>query len=102
VLAREAGRSAYHLALSDCLQAPVIHQIERRDGRVCVWASDNVMVTRVQVRILDGAGTILEQGQAAQPDPIHDPQRWEYAAQAEGRVEASAWDLAENQTQASS
>jgi hypothetical protein len=100
-LARETGRDTYHLALADCMISPVIHEIERRDGRVRVTASDNVMVARVQVRILDEEGTLLEQGYAAQPDPYHDPERWEYAAQAEGIIEAVAWDLAGNMTEMS-
>jgi len=52
-LAQETGRSAYHLALSDSLNPPVIHKIERKDGRVIVTASDDVMVTRVVVSILE-------------------------------------------------
>ena len=99
-LARETGRSAYHLALSDCLTPPVIHEIERRNGRVHVTASDDAMVAKVQVSILDQEGNLLEQGYAAQPDPLHAPERWEYAASAEGTVEATAWDLADNQTTA--
>lgn len=99
-LALKTGRSAYHLALSDALTPPVIHEIERRDGRVQVKASDDVMVTRVQVSILDGEGILLEQGYAAQPDPISDPQCWEFDCSAEGTIEATAWDLADNQTKA--
>jgi hypothetical protein len=97
-LARETGRSAYHLALSDGLTPPVIHEIERRDGRVRVTASDDVMVAKVQVSILDEEGNLLEQGYAALPDPVHDPERWEYASSAEGTVESTAWDLAGNRT----
>jgi len=99
-LALETGRDAYHVALSDSLKSPVIHAIERRDGRVHVTASDDVVVTRVQVSILDREGNLLEQGYAAQPDPINDPERWEYASSAEGTIEATAWDLAYNQTSA--
>jgi hypothetical protein len=97
-LARETGRDAYHVALSDGLKSPVIHAIERRDGRVHVTASDNVIVANVKVRILDGDGKLLEQGYAAQPDPVREPERWEYAARAEGTVEVTAWDLAYNRT----
>lgn len=99
-LACETGRSAYHLALSDCLTPPVIHSVERRDGRVRVMASDDVMVTKVQVRILDGKGNPVEQGYAAQADPVNDPEGWEYIPRTEGTVEATAWDLAGNQTTA--
>ena len=97
-LALETGRDAYHVALSDDLKSPVIHAIERRDGRVHVTASNNVMVANVKVRILDGDGKLLEQGYAAQPDPVREPERWEYAARAEGTVEVTAWDLAYNRT----
>jgi hypothetical protein len=100
VLAREAGSDAYHLAISDSMKPPVIHQIERRYRRVCVIASDNVMVTRVRIGILDRDGNPLEEGEAAQPDPLHEPERWEYAASSEGTVEATAWDLASNRTTA--
>jgi hypothetical protein len=96
--ALETGRDAYHVALSDGLKSPVIHAIEHRAGRVRVTASDNVMVTRVLVGILDEEGNLLEEGDAALPDPVHDPERWEYASSAEGTVEATAWDLAGNRT----
>jgi hypothetical protein len=99
-LARETGRSAYHLALSDCLTPPVIHAIERRDGRVRVTASDDVMVAKVQVSILDEEGNLLEEGYAALPDPVHDPERWEYVSSAEGTIEVTAWDLADNRATA--
>jgi hypothetical protein len=59
-----------------------------------VKASDDMQVTRVDVRVLDSQGNILEQGQAGQVNPLY----WEYAASAEGTVEASAWDLAGNRT----
>jgi hypothetical protein len=96
----EKGRDAYHLALSDGLTPPVIHEIERRDGRVRVTASDDVMVAKVRVSIRDEEGNLLEQGYVALPDPIHDPERWEYASSAEGTIEATAWDLAHNRATA--
>jgi hypothetical protein len=99
-LTRGTSMNAYNLALADYLKPPVIHAIERRDGRVRVTASDNVMVTRVQVSILDGEGNLLEQGDAALADPVNDPAGWEYACSAEGTVAATAWDLAYNQTTA--
>ena len=99
-LAQETGRDAYHLAISDSLKSPVIHNIERRDGHIQVTASDNVMVIRVQINIQDRDGKLLEQDYAAQPDPQHDPERWEYASSAEGTVEVTAWDLPSNPTTA--
>jgi plasmid maintenance system antidote protein VapI len=32
----------YHIALSDWFNLPEIHKIERKDGHIRVWASDNV------------------------------------------------------------
>lgn len=89
---------SYNLAFADWPKAPVIHALERRDGRICVTASDNVMVTRVRISIQDSAGKTLAQGDAAQPDPLHDPDRWEIICNAVGTVTATAWDLAGNQT----
>jgi hypothetical protein len=97
-LTRGTTRNAYNLAFADCLKPPVIHALERTGGRVRVTASDNVMVTRVRISILDHDGRTLEQGDAAQPDPLHDPDRWEYAWDAGGTVTVTAWDLAGNQT----
>jgi hypothetical protein len=88
------SQSAYNLAVADWFHPPVIHGIERCDGRVRVEASDNMQVTKVEVRILDGEGKVLEQGQAEQIDPLS----WEYTPGAEGAIEASAWDLAGNET----
>lgn len=88
------SQSAYNLAVADWFHPPVIQGIERRNGRVRVHASDDMMVTKVEVRILDGEGRVLEQGLAEQVDPLG----WEYAPGAEGTVEASAWDLAGNVT----
>jgi hypothetical protein len=91
---RKKNQSAYNLAFADWFHPPVIHSIEQGDGRVRVKASDDMQVTRVDVRVLDSQGNILEQGQAGQVNPLY----WEYAASAEGTVEASAWDLAGNRT----
>jgi hypothetical protein len=62
-----------------------------------VRASDNVMVTRVRVKVFDQDGKVLEEGRAYQVDPIRDPECWEYASSRQGAVEASAWDLAGNE-----
>ena len=59
-------------------------------------ASDNVMVTKVLVRILDEGGNVLEQGEARQVDADW----WEYLANTQGTIEATAWDLAGNRTEA--
>ena len=92
--ARRKKKNAYNLAVTDWFHPPVIHTIERRDGRICVQASDDMQVAKVEVRILDSAGNVLAQGQAERTDPLY----WEYATEADGTVEASAWDLAGNVT----
>jgi hypothetical protein len=60
---------------------------------ICVEASDNVMVAKVQVTILDAEGKVLEQGEAVQAEDDW----WEYVASNEGKVAAEAWDLAGNE-----
>ena len=91
-LAAGTIKSAYNFALSDWFNPPVIHCVERRDRLIRVEASDNVMVTRVVVTILDGDGNVIEKGKAAKVDE----RWWEYAAGIEGKVAAEAWDLAGN------
>ena len=68
-LAESTIMSAYNFALSDWFNPPVIHAIERKDGRIRVEASDNVMVTKVQVIILDEEGKVAEKGEAVKVDP---------------------------------
>lgn len=58
-----------------------------------VLASDNVMVAKVQVKILGTERKTLEEGVAAQADSGW----WEYASTMDGTVEATAWDLAGNE-----
>lgn len=92
--ARRKKKIAYNLAVADWFHPPVIDSIERFDGRIRVRASDDMQVVKVEVRILDREGTVLKQGQPKQNNPL----RWEYATNVEGAVEASAWDLAGNET----
>ena len=54
------------------------------------------MVTKVQVRIVNPEGEVLEAGEASQLDAMW----WEYVSDTQGTVEAVAWDLAENKTKA--
>jgi len=54
----------------------VFRKIERKDGKIRVLASDNVMVTKVQVKLLDPDGKTLEEGAAAQADSGW----WEYGS----------------------
>lgn len=77
-------RSAYMVALTDYLTPPKVNSINFRGykGRVgdtlVVQAEDDFRVTKVIVRITDGKGVVLEEGQAG-PD-THDINQWEYKA----------------------
>ena len=83
-------KTAYNFALSDWWHAPEIHRIERREGRILVEASDNVMVTKLSVTIFDEAGEILEMGDAVRGEGDW----WVFACHTEGKtVKAEAWDL---------
>jgi hypothetical protein len=93
-LASGTTKNAYNIALSDWFNLPVIHRIERRDGCLRVEASDNVMVTKVRVTILDDHGKVLEQSQAVQ-DP-GSKRWWDYVSDTGGKVLTEAWDLAGN------
>jgi hypothetical protein len=96
-LAEGTTKNAYNIALSDWFNPPVIHEVERKGGRLRVWASDNVRVTDVGVKIVDESGRLLEGGQAGQVDA----EWWEYVskvAKVEGKVEVTARDLAGNET----
>jgi hypothetical protein len=95
-LAKGTTKNAYNWALSDWFNPPVIQRIERRDGVIRVQARDNVMVTKVEVRIVNESGDLLEAGEADQVDSLW----WEFPSTAKGTVEATAWDLAENKTKA--
>ncbi|MBL8102324.1 MAG: hypothetical protein JNM02_07330 [Anaerolineales bacterium] len=91
-LAKGTVKSAYNFALSDWFEAPVIHRIERKDGQIRVEASDNVLVAKVVVMILDDEGKVLEKGNASKVDE----RLWQYTCVNEGKVLAEAWDLAGN------
>jgi hypothetical protein len=96
-LAEGTVMSAYNFALSDWFNPPVIHAIERVNGRVRVQASDNIMVARVQVTILDEEGKVLEKGEAVKTEDSSTASGWwEYATNSIGKVVAEARDLAGN------
>ena len=95
-LAEGTTKNAYNWALSDWFNPPVIHRIERLEGKIRVDARDNVLVTRVRVTIINAEGEVLEEGDASQA--VSD--WWEYASTMEGTIEAVAWDLAGNETKA--
>ena len=73
----------------------MIHTIERKGNVIRVEVSDNVMVAKVRITILDAEGKVLEQGQAVQAEGNW----WEYVLSKEGQVVAEAWDLAGNRMQ---
>jgi len=100
-LAKGTTKNAYNIALSDWFNPPVVHRIERREGKVRVEASDNVMVTRMRVTILDEEEKIVERGEALQIEPVTNPGWWEYATITAGQIVAEAWDLAGNVGKAS-
>jgi hypothetical protein len=81
-----------NLALGDWFRPPVIHNIQKREGKILVQASDDVCVASLRVTIVDGAGSVLEQGDAVQLEG----DLWEYQPVAEGKVRAEARDLAGN------
>jgi hypothetical protein len=92
-------KTAYNFALSDWFHSPVIHRIERREGCILVEATDNVMVSKVRVKVMDGPeGTVLEQGEAVKGKGDW----WEFASQTQGgTILAEAWDLPGHVTQRS-
>lgn len=89
------ARNAYNIALGDWFNPPLIRRIEWHDGQVRVRASDDVMVTRVTITILDQAGQGLEQGEAELWMGVW----WDYQAANKGKIRVEAWDLAGNVTQ---
>lgn len=91
-LAAGTVKNAYNLALQDWFNPPVIHRIERAEGRIRIRASDNVMVTGVQVMVLDEAGEVREKGEGIRGEGDW----WEYVPAAEGKVVVEARDLAGN------
>ena len=91
-LAAGTMKNAYNLALGDWFHPPVIHNIQKQEGKILVQASDDVCVASLCVRIVDEAGSVLEQGDAVQLEG----DLWEYQPAAEGRVMAEARDLAGN------
>ncbi len=94
-LAKAMKLSPYNIALSDRMNPPVIHRILYRNDRIFVEASDNVMVAKVEIMILDEQGEILEQGEAVRVQGDW----WEYLPECTGKnITAAAWDLAGNVT----
>lgn len=93
-LAAGTMKNAYNVALADFFHQPVIHSLERMDKSLQIHASDNVMVVRVFVTVIDADGKSLEKGEAAQTCE----DLWIYPLQHEGRVLGDVYDLAGNVT----
>jgi hypothetical protein len=94
-LAKGTWKSPFNFALSDLVHPPVIHRIERKKGRIRVEATDNIMVAKVRVTILNGEGKVMERGEGIRGKGNW----WGFTPQTEGKsVLAEAWDLAENVT----
>jgi hypothetical protein len=89
-LARGTLKTAYNIALSDWFNPPVIHQVQWSDGQIRVEAIDDVLVTKVQVTVLDEGGQVLEKGEAIRSHGNW----WEFSSHARGSmIIAEAWDL---------
>jgi hypothetical protein len=76
----------------DWFNPPVIHRVERRGEAIRVQAQDDVMVTSLQVMILDEQRKVLEKGEAIKGKGDW----WEYVPNAKGKVVVEARDLAGN------
>lgn len=88
--------TAYNFALSDWWHAPVIHCIERSEGRILVQATDDVQVAKVQVTIMDEDSKVLETGEAIRSEGDW----WEFTTHITGMtIRAEAWDLPGHRTE---
>jgi hypothetical protein len=82
--------TAYNFALKDWFHSPEVHRIERREGCIRVKATDNIIVAKVQVTVLDEEGKVLEKGEAVR----RKGDWWEFPSTTEGKtIKAEAWDL---------
>lgn len=93
-MAEQTMKSAYAVAFSDWLHAPVIHRVEQRPGQIDIYVQDNVRVDRVYVTITNEDGVTLEQGQAVPATAA----LWQYETEVPGNVLVEAFDLAGNVT----
>jgi hypothetical protein len=91
-LAAGTVKSPYNWALSDWFHPPMIRSIERKDGKIRINATDNVLVSKVVVRVLDAEGHVLEKGEGIRAEGDW----WDYVCNTNGKVIAEAWDLAGN------
>lgn len=92
--------TAYNFAISDWFHAPQIGCIALLQGarsarQIVVDASDDVLVAKVRVTVLDEESRIIETGEAVQDEEGW----WVFASRAEGKtVVAEARDLPGNVT----
>ena len=74
--------TAYRVALTDYLNPPVIHSVKVRDYKghageiIQIRATDDFMVTLVNVEVISGTGDVVEKGVATQDR--RQPDRWRY------------------------
>jgi hypothetical protein len=95
------GKSVYRLALKDYLNSPVINKMKtgkyagNAGDKIVVVATDDFEVEKVDIRITDAAGKLIEQG-ASRPDATRSV--WTYTATAqvtgtaEVKISATAYD----------
>jgi hypothetical protein len=87
--------TAYNHAMYDWFHPPQIGCIAQEQGYILVEASDDVLVTRVRVTVLDAESRVLATGEAVRGEDDW----WEFVSRAEGMtVIAEAWDLPGNVT----
>lgn len=96
--AKGTGKSPYNFAFGDWFNPPVIHSVVRSGQTLRIHASDDVMVTKVEVIISDDAGTVLAKGEAVSTGK----DVWEFVTDISGTVMVKVWDLAGNVTEKNS
>jgi len=94
-LAAGTTKNAYNMAIADFFHAPVIHAVQQEGSLLRIWASDNVMVTKVRVTVFRDT-VVLEKGDALQEEVTTD--QWTYHLQHTGKILVEAYDLAGNVT----
>ncbi len=91
-LAEGTMKNAYNVALGDWFHAPIVHRVERRGKTIRIEVTDDVRVSSVQVKILDGKGKVVEKGEGIRKKGDW----WEYMPGADGKVVVEARDLPGN------
>jgi hypothetical protein len=102
-----AGQSAYNVAVADFFNAPDIKEVDlsgyngQVDSTIKIKVVDDFKVAKVQVKIANEDGSVVEEGDAQlQTDGIH----WSYTATqlnetlAGDKITVTAWDLPNNST----